>query len=556
MTTDPPEARDLILDAAEARFAAQGFDATTIKQIAGDARQNSALIYYYFTGKEALYRAVVARLIERLAGEMAPAFGAGVQPAPEVVVREFIIRQGRTLEANPRLRKIIGRELLDHDAAHAQAAIRQLAAGTFERLRHAIAAGQQAGVFRADLDPRFTAISIVAQTAHFHFARPAVEILLAGGKPLPPRAWAAFAEHVVTFTLAALAPREGTTSLPGRAQAVPAARGTASRAPKRASRRGATGGLVLLAGVLSCARGEAPGDEATGTLEVVEVALATTTGGRVREVRVAEGERVAQGDTLLVLTIPTLDADLSQRRARVRAARAQLEEALAGPRPAEIAQLEAEVAALASEAAQAGADARRVAPLAERDMASAQQLEAAEALARATAARRDAAAAALQLLRQGTRPERIAALRAELAVAEAAVTALEATARDLVVLAPVDGRITARRAEPGEVLGPGERGLVLAETGRLFVRVYVGPRVVPQLQVGQRVLATLDALPERPFEGRISAIAAQAEYTPRVALTERERADLLFAVRVEFSDPGERLKAGLPVTVRFGSPPP
>lgn len=544
MSPETSDARAQILDAAEARFAVQGFDGTTIKQIAADAGVNSALLYYYFSAKEALYGAVVSRLIERLAGEMAPVFHSQPGASPDLILAAFIRRQGRTLDANPRLRKLLGRELIDHDAAHAQAAIRHLAASTFERLCGAIASGQQAGLFRRDVDPRFAAISIVGQTAYFHFARPAVEILIADGKPLPEGTVESFAEHVVAFSLAALSP------------AVAPAPADPRKGAKRGSRLRQLGLLALVAGVGACGKASGEDAEATGTLEVVETDIAATTGGRVVEVRVQEGERVARGDTLVVLTIPTLEADLAQRRARVRAMRAQLDEALAGPRAAEIERAEAERAALAAEAEQAAADVRRITPLAERELASAQQLEAAQTLATSAARRRDAAAAGLRVLRDGTRPERIAAVRAELAGAEAAVAALEATQRDLVLVAPTAGRIIARRAEPGEVLAAGERALLLAETGRQFVRIYVGQQVLPVLQIGQRLTATLDAFPDQPVEGRISAIAPQAEYTPRVALTERERADLLFAVRVEFADTTERLKAGLPVTVRLAAPVP
>ena len=262
-----------------------------------------------------------------------------------------------------------------------------------------------------------------------------------------------------------------------------------------------------------------------------------------------------RGDTLVVLTIPSLAADLDQRRARVRWSRANLEEAVQGARPSEIAQAEAERAALAAEADRTAADVERTTPLAERDMASKQQLDAALAAARSAAALRDAADARLQLLREGTRPERIAALRAELASNEAALAAGEATARDLVLLAPMSGRVISRRAEPGEVLAAGERALLLAETERQFVRIYVGQEAMSRIQVGMRASATLDAFPDRPIEGQVGAIATQAEYTPRVALTERERADLLFAVRVEFRDTTELLKAGLPVTVRLSPSP-
>jgi HlyD family secretion protein len=536
MTPASPDSRALILDAAEARFAVQGFDSTTIKEIAGDARVNSALLYYYFADKEALYHDVVSRLLERLANEMAQAFAPGM--APDELLRAFILQQGRTLEANPRLRKLVGRELIDHDALHAQAAIRHLAASTFERLRGAIAAGQRAGLFRADLDPRFAAISIVGQTAYFHFARPAVEILLNDGKSLPAGTSDSFARHVADFTLAALAPVK---------KRAPATKSVTRRAKK-------LGAALLVLGSLACSAPPTDGIEATGTLEYIETDIAATTGGRVVSVRVQEGDRVKEGDTLVVLTIPSLAADLDQLRARVRWSRANLAEAMQGARPSEITQVEAERAALAAEADRTAADVVRITPLAERDMVSKQQLDAALAAARSAAALRDAADARLQLLREGTRPERIDALRAELASNEAALASSEAKARDLVLVAPVAGRVVSRRAEPGEVLAAGERALLLAETERQFVRIYVGQEAVSRIRAGMKATATLDAFPDRPIEGQVSAIATQAEYTPRVALTERERADLLFAVRVEFRDTTEILKAGLPVTVRLAPP--
>ena len=313
--------------------------------------------------------------------------------------------------------------------------------------------------------------------------------------------------------------------------------------------------LLLLVLTLACAAPLSDSIEATGVLEVVEVDLAPLTTGRVARVLVDEGDRVRAGDTLLVLEIPTLNADLAQRRARAGAARAALDEATAGPLPSEIVRAEAELAALAAEADRAASDARRLEPLAQRDFASAQQLENLQAIARTAAARRDASAAQLALLRQGTRAERLAGARAESQAASASLAALEATARDLVLIAPIDGRVLARSAEPGEIVPAGTPAIVLAETARQRVRIFVGQDAMPQLKVGGRVTATLDGYPDRPIDGIIASLATQAEYTPRVALTENERADLLFAVRAEFRDTTEFLKAGLPVTVRIAASP-
>ncbi|HVX89801.1 MAG TPA: efflux RND transporter periplasmic adaptor subunit, partial [Gemmatimonadales bacterium] len=143
-----------------------------------------------------------------------------------------------------------------------------------------------------------------------------------------------------------------------------------------------------------------------------------------------------------------------------------------------------------------------------------------------------------------------AAARADLARARAALAATEASVGDLVLVAPIDGTVLVRAAEPGEVLGAGAAAISIGDVSRPWVRVYVGQDLLPTLHVGDTVEAVLDAFPDSVFPGRIVALATQAEYTPRVALTERERADLLFGVKVEFSG-AEMLKAGLPVTVRF-----
>jgi HlyD family secretion protein len=63
------------------------------------------------------------------------------------------------------------------------------------------------------------------------------------------------------------------------------------------------------------------------------------------------------------------------------------------------------------------------------------------------------------------------------------------------------------------------------------------------------VRVRVDGYPDTSFAGHITEIASRAEFTPRAALTERERADLVFGIRVAIDDAGGRLKAGMPVEV-------
>jgi HlyD family secretion protein len=314
--------------------------------------------------------------------------------------------------------------------------------------------------------------------------------------------------------------------------------------------------LCWLIALSACAKPPTNAVEATGTLEVVEVDVSPITPGRVTKVLVDEGASVRAGDTLAILTIPTLSSDVAQREAKVASTSAVLREAENGPRAKEIESAAAELASAEASADRAAKDVERLRPLAAKQTVSAQDFDAARAVASSTASHRDALRAQLQQLREGTRPERIHAAEADEQGARASVASALATARDLVLISPVTGTVTARSAEPGEVIGAGQAALTVAQTGKQTVRVFVSEAVLPRVRVGQNVHGLLDAFPDREFKGRVVALSPQAEFTPRIALTEKERADLLFGVKIEFADTTGMLKAGLPINVRIDAPLP
>lgn len=200
---DPTSSQDSILDAAEQLFARQGFTATTVKQIGKEAAVNPALLYYYYDSKETLYRAMLQRILGQLLARGVDAIERASSHADRI--RAFVRAQARLLGEHPHFPQLLVRELVDHQAAHAEQAITNTAAGAFRRLCEVIEAGQRDGAFRRSLDPRFTAISIIAQVAYFAIARPAVGLLLGHGTSGPPRAVSdEFYVHAEEFALAAL----------------------------------------------------------------------------------------------------------------------------------------------------------------------------------------------------------------------------------------------------------------------------------------------------------------------------------------------------------------
>ena len=162
--------------------------------------------------------------------------------------------------------------------------------------------------------------------------------------------------------------------------------------------------------------------------------------------------------------------------------------------------------------------------------------------------RRDAARERLALLRAGSRPERVRQARAEVSTARAALAAAEANATDLVLLSPVAGVVFERYAEAGEVLTPGSPALTVGQVSRPWVRVFLPARNVARIRLGQSAAITLDGAPGRKYPGTVTVINPRAEFTPRAALTEEEREDLMFGVRIDVQDSTGAVKPGLPAT--------
>jgi len=305
-------------------------------------------------------------------------------------------------------------------------------------------------------------------------------------------------------------------------------------------------GAVVLAG---CDRDRSSQLSAEGTIELTQVDVSAFVSGRVVSVSVEEGATVRRGDTLVVLAQSTLPADIEQRRGRVAAAEARLRDLQAGARPAELQRAEAELRAMTAEAERTDRDRARLEALVAAGTISRSQYDGAVAAARSAAARRDAAAEALQLLRQGSRAGQVAGARAELETARGSLAAGRATEQDMVLVAPLDATVLGRYVEPGEVVGAGQVAVTLGDARRPWVRVYLPAEAVPFVKVGQPARVTVQGLGDRFATARVATVATQAEFTPRVALTEKERADLLFGVKLDIQDTTGTFKPGLPATV-------
>jgi HlyD family secretion protein len=290
---------------------------------------------------------------------------------------------------------------------------------------------------------------------------------------------------------------------------------------------------------------------ATGTIEMVESDITPTAAGRVSTIHVTEGAVVRAGDTLVTISSSTAFGELRELEAAAEQARAELRDVIDGARPHEIARAAAEVRTAEAEEELAAGDFARRRILFAAGAESRQQLDSARSAAAQAAGRRDAARSSLELLRAGARPEAVAAAQARIARADAALAASRARAADLVLLAPLRGRVRAIYVDVGELAPAGRPVLTITDDTRPWVRVFADQEGLGRIDAGQAAVARLDD--GREFAGRVVSLSPEAEFTPRVALTEDERADLMFGVKIELEDREHVLRAGLPVTVELKS---
>jgi HlyD family secretion protein len=379
---------------------------------------------------------------------------------------------------------------------------------------------------------------------------------------------------------------------------------------------------------------EEPALVASGSVEGESVAIVSEFGGQIVELNVQEGDQVRESQILVRLDASKLLAQMTQAKAGVAAAEANLANVQAGSHPAEIlaaravvlqAEAQRDAARTAWEDAQAildnpqeidaqivqarssvdlatvqieQAEAQLASAQVERDKYRAQgsmeekwmyrvhdyQVQAAQAAidaAKANEAGAKKTLATLKALRANPLPlvsqvhlaeaqvpvaeagvavakaklaeleagptdEEVAVAQAQVARARAAVTALQIQIHKMTLRSPIEGVVTSRSAHQGEAAIAGATLLTVANLDEVKLTIYIPEGELGRVYLGQEVQVEVDSFPGRTFSGTVSYISQQAEFTPKNVQTEKERVNMVFAVRVRLPNPEHLLKPGMP----------
>jgi HlyD family secretion protein len=358
-------------------------------------------------------------------------------------------------------------------------------------------------------------------------------------------------------------------------------------------------GLLLVVGyVVSWSRGHRGALRVSGNIEVTDAEVSFKIPGRVRERLVDEGQMVKAGQTVARLDSAELaqeaalhradfqagqaaldellagsrPEEIAQARAASEQAKARLDEMLAGSRPQELAAAEAALRRTQAETERARLDADRYAGLYKKEIVSAQQYDAARtayetALQRQREAEEQfklvregprkeaieqARAAWLQaqqryeLVRKGPRKETIEQARARAEQARQALAVAETRLSYTTLSSPLTGVVLSKNIEPGEYVAAGTPIVTVGDLEHPWLRAYINETDLGRVKAGQRVRVTADTFPGKAYEGHVSFISSQAEFTPKSVQTEKERVKLVYRIKVEIANPNMELKPGMP----------
>lgn len=295
-----------------------------------------------------------------------------------------------------------------------------------------------------------------------------------------------------------------------------------------------------------------PGEEgivATGTIEVTRTDIMPKVNGYISRFTLQTGEKIQAGQVVARISRPDLEAQVLRDEAALARAAAQYRDLEEGPRVQERREIGANLSAARSVYQKAKVDYDRYRKLYQEGAVSQQQLDTARSSLDVALSSMQALEERLSLINEGSRPESVEAQRLEVERSKAVLTASKALVQDTVVVSPVNGLVLAKNFENGEYVNPGAALVTVGDMNDCWVKIYVPSTHLGLIKVAQTADVKVDSFPGKVFRGEIKEISQNAEFTPRQSITQRERANLVFAVKVKIDNPDGVLKPGMPADV-------
>lgn len=290
---------------------------------------------------------------------------------------------------------------------------------------------------------------------------------------------------------------------------------------------------------------------ASGTVEVTKYDVTPRIAGYIRELTYREGDFLTEGVLVCRLEREDLQRQNESSWQAVEAAQATLTDLQKGSREQEIFMAKSQIDRTKAVYDKASADLTRNEQLYVVGGISRQELDNAREANKVAKEDYLSAQANYDLVMEGTRTDQIAAQAAEVQRLIAAARANEDLVNNMNLFSPVDGVIISKNFENNEYINAGESVVTIADLKDCWVKVYISTADLGKVYIGQETELTVDGFPQEKFTGKVVEINDEAEFTPRESITQDERANMVFAVKIQIENPDGKIKAGMPTDVIF-----
>lgn len=287
--------------------------------------------------------------------------------------------------------------------------------------------------------------------------------------------------------------------------------------------------------------------ELSGTVETTNIIISSQVTGKIQEILIDEGEQVESGDTILIIEPDDYKIQLKQAKAQRDMAAAKFELLKYGARSEDIEQAEKAVVQAKANFESAQSDFERMANLYEKQSITKKQYEDASTRLKIAEAQYQSAQQNLQKVKNIIRPQELSQAKASLNAAEAQVELFKKRVNDCYIISSANGYITKLFIENSETVTPQTSLVKLTDLSEAEVTIYISETDLGRIKLGQKADVFTDTFPDKNYEGRVTYISPEAEFTPKNIQTKEERTKLVFAVKITLPNPEHELKAGMPV---------
>lgn len=289
--------------------------------------------------------------------------------------------------------------------------------------------------------------------------------------------------------------------------------------------------------------------KASGTVEVQEVQLSPQASGRIIELNIDEAQQVRKGQLIARMSLDGAGDDVEMAQSAYRAANEQLRELQNGFRKEDIAKAKAQLSMYQTQYDQAVRDQKRFRKLADEGAVAVRDAELYTENANAKRDAMNTAKEQLRMLNNGARSEQIAAAQANVKRAAAAIQKAKTLVGYKTFYSPADGVILTKNYELGDVIAAGSPLATLGNMSDCWVKLYIPSTQLGLVKLGQKAEVKIDSYPGKVFEATVTEVNQQAEYNPRLSLTQSERSNMVFWIKISIKNTEGVIKPGMPADV-------